>query len=63
MIQGPPPPTLIEQLLDYWPVAAGLIGWLVTHLVHNGIMAFQIKRAQKDIEKLEDRIDKIRDGE
>ena len=54
---------MIEQLLDYWPVAAGLIGWLVTHLVHNGVMAFQMKNMQRRMDKAEDRIDKLRDGE
>lgn len=56
-------PDLLEQLIDYWPIAAGLFGWLVTHLVHNGIVAFQIKRMQRDIDKMQERIDKLRDGD
>lgn len=54
-------PDIIEQIKDYWPIAAALVGWLVTHLVHNAVVAFQIKHMQRRLDKAEDHIDKLRD--
>ncbi len=54
-------PDVIDQLIDYWPFAVALFGWLVAHGIHNGIVAFQIKSMRRDIEKLDDLIEKLRD--